>query len=393
VIDHEPVQKIQKEAAFEIEYHDLAKENLAAEGTEVCPFDLSQTPLLRVRVIKLPGEGMTPLTDRDAAPHLLMVDMHHIISDGVSMATFVKEFAALYLGETLPLLKLQYKDISHWQNQMICSGNMAQQEAYWLKQFSHQVPVLDFPTDYPRPPVKSTKADTIYFRLGPSLTTKIKELVSKTETTLNILLMTVLNVLLFKYTGQEDIVVGMGIAGRTHTDQENIIGGFINLLVLRNQPLPGKIFMKFLGEVKKTALDAYENQDYQFEELMNKLDIPRDPGRHPLFEIEFTFQNVEIKEVEITGLKLKPYNFEHKQAKFDLSIHAFESVDTITISILYSTALFKRSTAQSIADHFIEILEKVVETPGIKLEDITISRESEDARSTFSKDDYMGFGF
>jgi acyl carrier protein len=417
----EPVQVIHEEVKFEIENYQVEEKHSplkrkSIEGTRglaplpfepaargprpaaglissfIRPFDLSSAPLLRVELAR---------TGQDE--HVFMMDMHHIISDAVSMAVMVKEMMSIFRGEGQPRLKLQYKDYTCWQDKMIAAGQTAGQETYWLNQFSGPIPSLDFPTDYPRPTLKNPQADILFFQMNPGLTSDTKQLAVQTGATLSILLMAVLKVLLFKYTGREDIVVGTGVAGRTHTDLENLIGIFINLLPLRSRPSPGKTFKEFLAELRKNALDAYENQDYPFEELVNKLGIPRQAGRHPLFEIEFTFQNVKMEKIEIPGLTLKPYNREagRQEGKFDITLQAVETAaetggetrEVISFTLLYLTAIFKPSTMETLVAHFLEILGQVLENPHIKLQDIVLSIESSDAATAFTREDYEEFEF
>jgi amino acid adenylation domain-containing protein len=335
------------------------------------PFDLSRAPLMRFGLIRLAEEK-----------HILMVDMHHIITDGTSLGIFIKELLTLYSGQELPGLKLQYKDFSDWQIgiQSDVNGNSSikRQEQYWLGRFKGGIPQLALPTDSPRLPVRSFEGNHIPFGIDKQLTGEIRKLVLETETTLYMVLLAVLNILLFKYTLQEDIVVGTGVAGRRHADLENIIGMFVNMLPIRNQPREEKSFIKFLAEVKKNAVDAFENQDYQFEDLVEKLSIPRNTSRNPIFDVELTVQNTASvgMSMDIPGIQLKPFSgLEFKQTKFDLSVEVTEEKDVIFIFFSYSTALFKRSTIEGMFKHYIEILRQLLENRESKLRDIKLSHK------------------
>jgi amino acid adenylation domain-containing protein len=382
-IKGEPYQRIHDPAGIEfaILYHDLhVRKQEVGSGEEshksivknfIRFFDLSQAPLMRAGLIKLEEEK-----------YILMVDMHHIVTDGTSLAIFLRELLFFYSGQQLPELRLQYKDFSEWQigiQQDEDQGNfIKRQEQYWLGRFEGDIPQLVLPTDFPRPPVPVFEGNGIISNIDKQLAVKVRQLASETDTTVYMVLLAVFNILLSKYTLQEDIVVGTGVAGRRHADLENIIGMFVNMLPMRNQPKAEKRFTEFLQVVKKNAIDAFENQDYQFEELVEKLDIPRNTGRNPIFDAEFTLQNIAVMEMnyKVPGIQPKPYDtIETQNTKFDLSLEAVEKTNGITMILNYSTALFKRSTAEKIIEHYIEILQQVLENRKIKLKDIQLSHK------------------
>ena len=410
LIDDAPMQKIHEAVKFEIEYHQVEVKVEVEEGQPlpiepatafissfIRPFDLSQAPLLRVGLIKLlhtpAARGGRPSQEGKEDRYLLMVDMHHIITDGTSIAIFIREFIALYSGETLPGLRIQYKDFSEWQNQLLNSGELKKQEEYWTKLFAGDIPVLNMPTDYPRPPVRSFKGAEFHFEIDSSLTAGIKRSVLETKTTLHIFLAAVFTVLLSKYSGQEDIVVGFGVAGRRHADLEHVMGLFVNILPMRNHPRQNLAFREFLGTVKENSLNAYANQDYQYEELVMKLGLQGKPGRNPLFDFLFQIQNVEAPQIQIPGLNIKPYQKVTDLTRFDLVTHITETGDTIDVRINYSTELFKFSTVKKIGERFKEILHQVVENMEIKLEDITLSQELVDVTPGVFRQEVGDFEF
>ena len=226
MIDGEPVQKVHQKVEFKVNYLESNEEKVKDIAKEfIKPFDLSKAPLLRACLIKTAMEK-----------HILFFDMHHIISDGISISLLVREFASSYNGETLPGLKLQYKDFSAWQNELFRSEKIKKQEEYWLETFSGEIPVLNMPTDYPKPSTQRFEGDRIYFTADRKLREKLNSLALKTGATLYMALLSGYNILLSKYTGQEDLVVGSPIAGRPHADLRNIIGMFVNTLVMRNFP-------------------------------------------------------------------------------------------------------------------------------------------------------------
>ncbi len=397
MVQKNPVQKIRTndQVEFAGEYYNLSsKENeeRVRESRSIIreslirPFDLSQAPLLRVGLIKLSGE--------DAAPrYILMVDMHHIIADGTSLGIFIKDFVALYSGQELPELRLQYRDFAEWQTGIhqnkTVNKSIKQQEQYWLNQFEGDIPQLAMPTDFPRPPIQDFEGDIIDFEIDEHWTAEIKKLVVDAEATIYMILLAVYNILLSKYTLQEDIVVGTGVAGRQHTDLETIIGMFVNMLPMRNYPGAGKSFNEFLQEVKKNAINAFDNQGYQFEELVDKLDIPRDSSKNPIFDAEFTMQNIELMDmkVELPGFQLEPFeNVGLYKAKFDLVLEAIEGQKKIYMTLTYSTKLFERSTVEKIGQHYQEVLQQVLENREILSGDIQLSHKLSAVTDVVSKE-------
>ncbi|HLP58706.1 MAG TPA: condensation domain-containing protein, partial [Candidatus Deferrimicrobium sp.] len=283
MINDEPVQIIKEKVEFEI---DKSFTDLFQIKKFVRPFDLSCAPLLRVGLLKI-----------EEKRHILMLDMHHIITDGTSFNVFAKEFMTLYSGMKLPPLNIQYKDFVLWQNSFEETGKMAKQEIYWLGQFAGEMPILNIMTDFPRPAVQSFAGSTLKFEVGQVDTAALRTLALKEGITLYMLFLAVFNILLSKLGGQEDIIVGMPTAGRRHADLQQIIGMFVNTLALRNFPVANKTFREFLKEVKQKTLAAFENQEYPFENLVEKVVVNRDTGRNPLFDVIFVLQNIENVEI------------------------------------------------------------------------------------------------
>jgi non-ribosomal peptide synthetase component F len=201
------------------------------------------------------------------------------------------------------------------------------------------------------------------------------------------------HLLLSKYTGQEDIVVGTGIAGRRHADLEHIMGMFVNMLAIRNRPQGHKSFLEFLAEVKNNALNAFNNQDYQFEELVRKLGWQGDSARNPLFDTVFQVQALEFPELTVPGLTIKPFAFKNPVTRFDLIIFAEDNGDTIEMKVSYSTELFNSSTAEEIVKNYLEILDQAINTPDMPLKDFTITTELVEAQIDIFKEDQSDFGF
>ncbi|TPG85648.1 amino acid adenylation domain-containing protein [Brevibacillus laterosporus] len=366
-IDGQIVQRIHQEVAFKVDYveqaHHISKDENEWVEEFVKPFDVSMGPLLRVKIAKVNEDQ-----------YVLLVDMHHIISDGVSMGILIREFTDLYSGKALEPLRLQYKDFSAWQNDLLRSEKMMNQETYWLNKFYDEIPVLNLPTDFVRPSVQSFEGNTLHISLDKELTKMLGDIARETGSTMYMILLSALHILLSKYSGQEDIIIGSTIAGRQHADVDNIMGMFVNTLAMRNQPLGNKVYGDFLTEVKENALLAYENQDYQFEELVEKLHIRRDMSRNPLFDVMFTMQNMDMPTIELHDFTCKECKQERSASKFDVTFYAYENADEneITIGLQYRTKLFRSSSMQKMLAHFQMILKGICENRQVTLADLDI---------------------
>jgi amino acid adenylation domain-containing protein len=415
MVENQPVQKVHDEVEFKIEYYDMKEvkveeeqssllegtrglaplhEEPAARGSQpaastiknfIRPFDLSQPPLVRVGLIKLPHTPTAlrghPSQEGKENTYLLMVDMHHIITDGTSTGIFVKELMALYANEETRLesLRIRSRDFTRWQNNEREKKEIKKQTIFWLEEFEEEIPVIDLPYDYVRPAVQSFEGGTVDFQLGKKNAGLLKTCASQQGATLFMVLLTITNIFLSKLSGQEDIVIGSPGAGRRHADLEGIIGMFVNTLALRNYPCRQKTFIDFLNEVKKKTLDVYENQEYQFDELVEQLGgkVKRDAGRNPLFDVMFTLQNLETLEIEIKGLKLESFDYDHNISQFDLTLTAREAEENLVFSFEYCTQLFKEETIQRFIGYFKKIVSVVLEHPERKILEIEIISEEE----------------
>ncbi|MDP1512981.1 amino acid adenylation domain-containing protein, partial [Paenibacillus ottowii] len=369
MVEGEPVQKVHDYVDFSITYLELDEEKAAEIVKEfITPFDLSQVPLLRVGLVK---------TNEDR--RVMMFDMHHIVSDGISVNILMSEFLDLYQGKTLLPLRIQYKDFSVWQKEMFAGDSIKKQEEYWLQTFKGDIPVLDMPTDYPRPAVQSFEGDAVSFEINPELSVKLNKLATDNGATLYMVLMAAYNVLLSRYTGQEDIIVGSPVAGRPHADLQGIIGMFINTLAIRNYPEGEKTFVQFLQEVRENAFLAFENQNYQFEELVEKLNLMRDMSRNPLFDTMFALRTSNKTEFAASGINFKQYNnwLEGRKAKFDLMLEVVEGQEGITFNLEYCTRLFKKETIKRFGTHYISVLEEITACPEKRLWEIDVLLQEE----------------
>ncbi|MCK4261151.1 MAG: AMP-binding protein, partial [Halanaerobiales bacterium] len=371
LVDGEPVQKIEQDLDFNIEYLEAEENELENIFREFCTsFDLSQAPLLKVGLVKY------------ANKYLFMFNLHHIISDGVSMSVFISEFAKLYNNENLKEMRIQYKDFAVWQNEFLTSEQIKTHETYWLDTFAGEVrenviPVLNLPTDFPRPSEMDYKGGTVGFTLSKELTLQMKELAAIQGVTTYMILLAALNILFSKYTGQEEIIIGSPITGRRHADLENVIGIFVNTLAMKNEPIAEKTFVQFLAEVKENALNAFEHQDYQFEMLVEKLNLERDLSHNALFDVMFVLQNAGDFEVDIDNLKITPYEFERKTVQFDLSIEGFELHNQLAFKFYYITQLFKRETIERMTGHFVNILNQIIKNSKCNIAELLMISDAE----------------
>ncbi|MCY8005267.1 lichenysin non-ribosomal peptide synthetase LicA [Bacillus haynesii] len=367
--DGEPVQRIWEAAELTIDVIDADEQEAEKLIKEfIRPFDLTKAPLFRMSIIRVTEEE-----------HLLLVDMHHIISDGASVSVLIDEMTRFYAGEALEPLRIQYKDFSVWQQHLLTERHKMQEE-YWLKELDGELPVLTLPTDHTRPSVQTFEGSRLSFALKPELVQQLRRLAKETESTLYMVLAASYSAFLSKLSGQSEVIVGSPAAGRPHADLSRIIGMFVNTLAIRTRPEGDKPFSAFLEEVKETTLGAFEHQDYPFEELIEKLNIQRDMSRNPLFDAVFSMQNADLKDLSMDGVTLKPYDFAHQTAKFDLTLTAAEEDGLLVFEMEYNTALFKRESIERWSGYWVNLLEAVAENPDARLSELSLLNEAEKRR-------------
>ncbi|MFS4449744.1 condensation domain-containing protein, partial [Maribacter sp. 2307UL18-2] len=362
VVGDKVYQRIIADVDFKLEFHRSKGPGVDGLAKEfVRPFDLGDAPLLRA--------GLIEVSDME---HFLMVDMHHIVTDGVSQGILIRDFMRFYNNEEPEALPLQYKDYSEWQQGPEQQARLNSQRGFWLGEFSEEASVLELPTDYPRPRFKSYKGSNISFSLGVETTGRLKALGEEVGATMFMTVLALFNVLLGKLGNREDVTIGTGVAGRHHPDLEGIMGMFVNTLALRNSPQGDMGFKEFLTQVKGRTLCCLDNQDYPYEELIDELQVPRDTGRNPLFDVMFVFQNFTREELGIPGLTLRPYDLAHDISKFDQTLTVMESKDVLHFDFEYSTDLFKRETMERFVTYFKNIVGSVIEDPTVRLSDIAM---------------------
>ena len=373
-----PVQIVLSSLHIELRVIDLSADlevKRLIESETARPFSLRDGPLLRVLLMRLPEEE-----------HGLFIIMHHIVTDGWSIDIFMSELMSLYeafcAGKPSPLadLPLQYGDFAAWQRESITGEKLAQQLAYWKRQLGGELPVLELPADHPRPlQVTHTGADE-FFDVTQNLTEKLNELSRSEGATLFMTLFAAFLTLLHRYTGQTDILLGTGIAGRNHTQIENLIGFFINNIVLRTDLSGNPTFRELLHRAREVALGAYEHQDVPFEKLVEELQPERDKSRHPFFQVMFNVQSTQGEEPETDGLKLHAEDIGN-HIRFDLEFHLWIVPEGLAGPLIYNTDLFERETIVRMLGHFQTLLEGIAANPDARLSDLPLLTKEETAQA------------
>ncbi|AWX56431.1 hybrid non-ribosomal peptide synthetase/type I polyketide synthase [Brevibacillus brevis] len=367
LIGQDLVQKIVPEASFAIEYVEMpgASVEETLEGFSR-PFALDQAPLLRIRLVCVEKQR-----------HVMLIDMHHIISDGLSSERLVSDFLAYYDGQTLGDPKIQYKDFAVWQQ----SRDTAfwQKEAdFWLQQYKDGYETLDLPTDYRRPSIKNFAGSISRFVLADEKAAALREFCRTQQLTPYMLLFGCFSILLAKYSGQNEILIGTPVAGRFGVETEETVGAFVNTLALRSYPEGGKRVVDYLQELKAYCLQAFEHQSYPFEELVQQIEKERDLSRNPLFDTMFTWEQRDRSQLIIHGVDVQRYDFHSGIAKFDLMMQTWEEQEELGFAIEYATALFTASTVERMGRHFQQIVDEILQSPDQQIRKIRlISAEEE----------------
>jgi len=323
------------------------------------PFDLARGPLLRAGLVRL-------APDR----HLLLINIHHIVSDLVSLGVLLNELdigyadGALGRPPSLSSLPIQYRDFAAWQNRLLAAAEVQRHRRYWLDQLAGPLPPLELPADFVRPPLKSYACSVRRIHLDAELTAQLRQLGLRHGMTLFMVLVATVKLLLFRYTGQQDIIVGCPLAGRDHPDLAGQIGCFVNTVALRDRLDADDSFVELLDRVRQTMLDAYEHQVYPFDLLVEELDLPRDMSRSPVFDVSISMANAEPLALRHADLGVSAYDDGFSAAKVDLSFDFFEAADSLELAISFCTDLFDDGRAQRMAAHFVHLAAQAAAHPG-----------------------------
>ncbi|UCH94267.1 MAG: SDR family NAD(P)-dependent oxidoreductase, partial [Candidatus Aminicenantes bacterium] len=344
------------------------------------PFNLIKAPLIRVGIITLSEEK-----------HVVILDVHHIVTDGTSYMAILKNIDDIYEGRELPGLIIQYKEFSVWHNREMETDLIKKQELHWINEFKAEIPVLNLPTDYSRPALQVYEGSTQRFTVNEEKNRKLKALALKENATPFMVLLGIFYAFLSKLSGQEDIVVGSPVAGRRFAELMDIVGMFINMLPLRNYPTSKKTFKDFLKEIKEKTLEALDNQEYPYELLLEELPIKRDLSRNLLFDVVFDLQNELGPDLDLGNL----VEYDTGISKYDLTLTVMEAKERLECRIEYCTRLFKAETIEKFIRYFNKTFSFLVENPGAVLREIELLAEEEkqqilldfnDTETTYPKD-------
>ncbi|MFB4394931.1 MULTISPECIES: condensation domain-containing protein, partial [unclassified Pseudomonas] len=341
-----------------------------AQGMAVQPFDLVEGPLLRIRLLEL-----------SAQDHVLLLTLHHIVADGWSMSVLIDEFIQAYeafragRSPAWPALSIQYRDYALWQRRWLEAGEQQRQLDYWLAQLGNDHPVLELPTDHPRPAQPSHAGRRWEFAVEPALAEQLRALARRQEVSLFVVLLAAFNLLLQRYTGQRDIRVGTPIANRNRTEVEGLIGFFVNTQVLRNA-VDGQLEVgAFLQQVKAVVLGAQAHQDLPFEQLVEALRLERDASRTPLFQVMYNHQP-EVADIGsyalASGLALEQVHWQGRTTQFDLTLDTFEKGGQLRAALTYACDLFEPATVERLASHWTALLHAMVSGEGQRLCELTM---------------------
>lgn len=376
----DPIQVIKPRAHFELPAEDLRVVENKLRESEILrrrkletekPLDLSTDLMIRGSLLRLSEDE-----------HVLLLTLYHIAFDGWSLRAFKRElenhYAAFCQGTEaiLPPLPVQYADYALWQRKARDTSHTEDLLTYWTNQLADLSP-LELPTDFPRPANMSYEGKGQEFAVDPKLVTKLKKLSVGEHSTLHVTLLAAFQLLLARYSDQQDIAVGMPIAGRNHADLENLIGFFVNTLVLRSNLSGNPSFRELIGTVMETSLEAYDHQSLPFEKLVEELQPERDLGRSPLFQVLFQLVNFSDQDLALENLKVSRLPSLSERVRFDLEVNLWQEANQLRGMVIYRTDLFKDATIQRLISHYLTLLENLVATPDQRIGEVSLLTASE----------------
>jgi amino acid adenylation domain-containing protein len=380
--DGEPLQIIHPELKIAIKM--TALDHLAGEAREnrlhvlaseeaVRPFDLSHLPLIRVSLFKL-----------DETEHVLLINLHHIVADGLSVGLMLQELDAFYRAFTgggdphPPALTVQYADFAHWQRHAMTDDAYTGQIEFWRKQLQGKLPVLELPADMPRPPFQSFLGSNVFFRIPKALAEDLRSVGAGEECTFFMTMLAAFQALLHRYSGAEDVIIGTPVATRSHRQVEPLIGNFLNMVALRGDLSGDPTFVELLRRSRNSALDAFSNSDLPFEGMVNNLKFNRDSSRNPVFQA--MLQVLSTAAPRIGDLEVRGFDFDLKYAQCDLSLHLYEESGGYGGRFEYCTELFRADTVERMSSSFEHLLNAIVGDPQRKISELSILAEGERKR-------------
>ncbi|BAZ43872.1 amino acid adenylation domain protein [Chondrocystis sp. NIES-4102] len=364
IVEGKPVQVIHPQLQVSLSVVDVLESEAQGITTQKhqYPFDLTQLPLLRLSLLKLRSQH-----------HILLLTMHHIIADGLSAEVFVSEVAQLYRGVRQEELTIQYKDVVYWQQQLKREDILID---YWQRQLKGAPPLLQLPTDQPRPAVQNYQGCSQSWEISSSLTQQLRTLAQNQGVTLFMLLLAAFKTLLYRYTGEEDLVVGSPIANRNHKQLKGLIGFFVNTVVLRSQITGNLGFCEFLSQIRQVAREAYAHQDLPFDQVVEVLQPTRDLSYTPLFQVMFSLQDA-VNLATIPGLSLKEFKVDPKIAQFDLTLSIENREKQLVATFEYNSNLFDDHTITRMLDHYQNLLTGIIINPNAQISELPLLSQAE----------------
>ncbi|NIR48174.1 amino acid adenylation domain-containing protein [candidate division KSB1 bacterium] len=381
IVNGQPEQVIAKEGFLPLSVVDLSNlpasereaesQRLIVEETER-PFDLAKGPLVRGSLLRL-----------DEMESVLILTMHHIVSDAWAIGIFFKELREFYeafrngRSHSLPELPIQYADFAVWQREWLKGEVLETQLSYWKQHLGGSLPILQLPTDRPRPSVQTFPGAVESLELPKSLTAALTKLSNQEGKTLFMTLLAAFKILLYRYSGQEDIIVGSPIAGRNRAEIEGLIGCFVNTMVMRTDMSGNPTFRQLLSQVQDVAMGAYAHQELPFEKLVEEVQPERDLSTSPLFQVMFVLQNAPLPGFELSDFTLTPLVSTQKPSRFDLTLYMGERDERLLGAVEYNTDLFDGSTIKRMVGHFETLLESIIANPDLCIADLPILKKEE----------------
>ncbi|MFJ7887265.1 condensation domain-containing protein [Lysinibacillus xylanilyticus] len=370
-VDGEGKQKIHHSYKYEIEIIEASKDDVSEKMSElITSFDIKQLPLFKLKLLKTSHNE-----------YVLFFDIHHIISDGVSISVLTQELLDLYNDKELANKVVQYKDFANWQNQQFESNAYKDQEQFWYNEYSLPVEELNLPTDFERPMYRSLEGEHYSFPITADLTDELKQIAKEYKSNMFSILLAAYQVLMYRYSNQHDIVIGCPVAGRQRDDVQGTVGMFVNMLPLRQEIDSEEPIKDFLNRTMSYSLNAFENQDYQIESLIETFNIPYKTNRNPLYDVAFSYQNFDFNVMDINGVKVEVipfYDLKWNSSKFDLNLFAGMDVldEKLEFCFQYSTELFKKESIEMFGKDYISILNSFVEIENGRIKDIVLEEDS-----------------
>jgi amino acid adenylation domain-containing protein len=375
-VDDNPIQVIHPPAPIQLEIVDLQQVPVTKQQVQVQaylyqasrkPFNLATDLMLRCCLVQLAPNQ-----------HIFLATMHHIASDAWSMGLFWQQLGQVYNAfcahkpNPLPPLQIQYADYAVWQREWLSGDVIAQQLDYWKQQLVNVNPILELPTDYPRPVIQTYAGTITSIDLSPRLTADLRDLCRQEGTTLFMTLLAAFQLLMSRHSGQEDFIIASPIAGRNRTEVEGSIGFFINTLLLNADLSGNPTFTDLLRRVRKVALGAYSHQDVPFEKLIEELNPRRDLSRNPLFQVLFNMLNTEDIHLNLTGLTATPVTIAEANSKFDVTLYVKETGSKIHFDLAYNTDLFAPARMQEMLAQFEHLLSQIVTAPDRQIQSYSL---------------------